>query len=134
MSFDLYVFDLDALPDDGEAIGALLEDESGWGHALTRRLAAFVAELEASYPGLDDDPDGSPWASWPLAGNSAANGRCCGFNILWSAADAVSGEIRDRARRHGLVLYDPQTGEVVRSTPSVDEVEHHGLFRRRRPR
>ena len=133
MSFDLYVFDLDEPPTDFEAIARLLEDESGWGHELTPRLAAFVAELESSYPGLDADPDGSPWSTWPLAGNSMADGKVCAFNVRWSAAEAMSGEIRDRAQRHSLVLYDPQTGDIVRPAPSSDGVRR-GLFRRRRPR
>lgn len=129
MSFDLYVFDVDDLPEDDEAIGELLEDNSGWDHALTPRLAAFVAELEASYPGLDVDPDGSPWSSWPLQSNSAMRGRCCGFNIAWSAADVMALEMRERTQRHGLTLYDPQSSEVVRPRPAGKP--RRGLFRRR---
>jgi hypothetical protein len=133
VSFDLYVFDLDEPPIDPQVINDLLEDESGWGHELTSRLAAFVADLESSYPGLDADPDGSPWSTWPLAGNSMASGRVCAFNIRWSAAETMSGEIRERAQRHGLVLYDPQTGDIVRPASSSDG-QRRGLFRRKRSR
>jgi hypothetical protein len=66
VSLDLYVFDGD-VPDDKETIGEWMEDDKRWGTALTPRLTTFVAELERRYPGLDDDPDNSPWASWPLS-------------------------------------------------------------------
>lgn len=112
MSFDLYVFDGD-VPDDEETIGEWMEDDSRWGAPLTPRLAEFVADLERRYPGLDDDSDNAPWASWPLA-QAMVDGRCCGFNIAWSRAEAMSTEMRALAAKHGLTLYDPQQGVVVR--------------------
>lgn len=33
MSFDLYVFDMDSVPDDEEELGEMLEESSGWGGA-----------------------------------------------------------------------------------------------------
>lgn len=116
MSFDLYVFDLADVPDDEGAIGDLLEDDSNWGTPFTERLALFVAELEQRYPALDDQPDASPWASWPLT-DSMADGRCCGLNIVWSLAEQMSSEVAAACQRHGLTLYDPQAG-VVRRPPS----------------
>lgn len=113
MSFDLYVFDLEDVPDDDEAIGDLLEDDSKWGAPFTDRLATFVAEMEQRYPGLDDRPDDSPWASWPLM-DSMADGTCCGLNIVWSSAEQMSGIVAAACRRHGLTLYDPQADVVHR--------------------
>lgn len=132
MSFDLYVFDVDDLPDDEAAIGELLEDDAGWDEPLTARLAAFVAELAREYPDLETDPDQSPSASWPLEGNSVAYGSCCGFNIVWSAAEAMSGDMRSRAHRHGLTMYDPQTSEVIWPYQPAEPRGRRGLFRRRR--
>ena len=86
VSFDLYVFDGD-VPEDEATIGEWLEDDSRRGTPLTPRLATLVAELEQRYPALDDDPDNSPWASWPLA-QAMVDGRCCGFNIASSQCRA----------------------------------------------
>lgn len=112
MSFDLFAFDIESLPTDEEALAELLEDESQWGQPLTDRLAALVRDLERRYPGLDDDPDGSPWASWPL-GDSMMGGHCCGFNISWSAADQVAPDVTEACRVLGLSLYNPQLGTVI---------------------
>lgn len=113
MSFDLYVFDMDAVPDDEEELGELLEDDTGWGAPPTPRLVAFIAELSSSFPGLDDDPDGSPWASWPLD-QTMLDGRCVGFNIVWSQAEAMSRAFRTRCEAASLSLYDPQESLVIR--------------------
>jgi hypothetical protein len=120
MSFDLYVFDRDDLPDDEEAIGQLLEDDKRWGRPLTPRLAALVAELERRYPGLDDEPDASPWASWPLT-DSMADGTGVGLNIVWSQSERMSTEVRLLAEQHGLTVYDPQASAVIRSTGPTGE-------------
>jgi hypothetical protein len=107
------LFDRDDLPDDEGAIGDLLEDDSRWGGALTPRLAGLIAELERRYPGLDDNPDDSRWASWPLA-DSMADGTGIGLNIVWSQAERMSAELRVLAKERGLTVYDPQASEVVR--------------------
>lgn len=112
MSFDLYVFDGD-VPDDEAALNNLMDDESRWGTPLTPRLATFVAELERRYPGLDDDPDNSPWASWPLT-QAMVGGTCCAFNIEWSQSERMSADIRALCTEQGLTLYDPQESLVVR--------------------
>jgi hypothetical protein len=119
VSFDLYVFDCD-VPDDGGAIGELLEDDSRWDAPLSARLAAFVAELEARYPGLDDDPDHSPWASWPLSRSAMLDGRCVGVSIGWSYADRMSSEVRSLCADRGLTLYDPQAERVTRPSTAAE--------------
>jgi len=116
MSFDLYAFDVEHLPATDEAIGELLEDDTGWDHPLTDRLAAFVAKLERQFSGLDEDPDGSPWASWPLT-QSMMGGKCCAFNIVWSAADRMLPVFAALAQEHRLTLYDPQSGAVTPPRP-----------------
>jgi hypothetical protein len=116
VSFDIYVFDGD-LPDDEQAIGDLLEDSARWGSSLTPRLAAFVEELQRRYPGIDEDSDDSPWASWPLS-QAMVDGRCCGLNIVWSQAERMSAELRSLCGQHGLTLYDPQCSVVLRPDDS----------------
>ena len=116
MSFDLYVFDGD-VPEDEATIGEWLEDDSRSGTPLTPRLATLVAELEQRYPALDDDPDNSPWASWPLA-QAMVDGRCCGFNIAWSQSEQMSAEMRALCGEHVLTLYDPQESLVLRPNGS----------------
>ena len=118
MSFDLYVFDRD-LPDDVVAVGELLEDDNNDGGALTPALAALLDELERRYPDLDDDPDSSPWASWPLQ-DEVANGTGVALTIRWSRADEMSSELRALANERGLFIYDPQAGIVIRPTGSAD--------------
>jgi hypothetical protein len=118
VSLDLYVFDGD-VPDDEATIGEWLEDDSRWGASLTPRLATFVDELERRYPSLDDDPDNSPWASWPLT-QTMVDGRCCGFNIVWSQSERMSAEMRSLCGEHGLTLYDPQESVVLRPGASSD--------------
>ncbi len=129
VSFDLYVFDGD-VPDDEQTIGEWMEDDSRWGTALTPRLAEFVADLERRYPGLDDEPDNSPWASWPLA-QAMVDGRCCGFNITWSHAERMSAEMRTLSGQHGLTLYDPQESLLLRPIgfPSVAPVKRRWWHR-----
>ena len=112
MSYDLYLFDME-LPDDPTRVAELLDDESTWDQPLTTRLAAAVAELEQRFPWDEDDPDGSPWASWPLI-QSVAGGRGCAFNIVWSEAERMGGVMLDVARLHDLTIYDPQSDAVVR--------------------
>jgi hypothetical protein len=113
VSFDLFVFEPDAFPSDPDAMMALLEDEERFGRPLTPRLAAFAADLTAAHPGLDDDPDASPWASWPLD-DSIGDGTALFVNIRWSEAERMRVEVERLCSRHGLLLFDPQTDEVVR--------------------
>lgn len=113
MGFDLYVFDMDSVPDDEEELGEMLEESRGWGAPPTPRLSAFIEELASSFSSLDDDPDESPWASWPLH-DTVLDGRGVALNIVWSHAGPMSRELRNRCNAAGLVLYDPQEGLVIR--------------------
>ncbi len=116
MSFDLYVFDLDDLPADEDAIARLLEDDSTWDQPLTPLLVALVVDLEQRHPapGGDDPAEASsPWAAWPLT-QSLVDGRCCAFNITWTAAELMTAELAAECRQRGLALYDPQESMVLR--------------------
>jgi hypothetical protein len=111
MSFDLYVFDMAPVPKDFEAMAEILEALDDEETLLTKRLAAFVAELEARYPPAENGSAGSPWAG-PLK-QSSSEGTCCTFNIVWSAAPAMIVEMVDAAKARGLTTYDPQADKVT---------------------
>lgn len=76
------------------------------GRPVSPRLDALVTELERRYPGLDDNPDDSPWASWPLF-DSIADGTGICLNIIWSQSERISHELRLLANERGLVVYEP---------------------------
>ena len=111
MSFDLYVFDTDPVPRDFEAMAELIEAVDDDETSLTERLAAFIAELDARYPPVENGPGGSPWAG-PLK-QSSNGGTCCAFNIVWSAAPTMAVEMVDAANARGLTAYDPQADMVT---------------------
>lgn len=121
MSFDLCVFDMGDVPEDLDVLHEWLEDDSGWNAPPTPKLASFIAELESSFPGIEDEAedDLSPWASWPLT-ETFAHGRGNSFNIRWSSAESMSGEFRVRCRAAGLTLYDQQEGVLVRPQPATE--------------
>jgi len=90
-------------------------------------MARFVAELEGRWPGLDEDPDGSPWSSWPLWQPILGGGT--GLNISWSQAEPMRAAILEVATSANVIVYDPQSGEVI--APARPGTVR-GLFRRRR--
>jgi len=77
-------------------------------------IEAFYSELTAKHPEIDaipddriDDTDYCPW--------SIAFDRSPGhliMNCVWSKAEYVDGLIRQLARKHGLAVFDPQSGKI----------------------
>jgi len=75
---------------------------------------AFYEELTAKHPEIDtipderiDDHDYCPW--------SCALDRSPGHVIMpcvWSKAEYVDAFVRELARKHGLAVYDPQSGHI----------------------
>lgn len=139
MSFDLCVFDMDDVPEDLDVVEGWLEDDSGWNAPPTARLASFIAELESSFPGLEDEDeesdededDLSPWASWPLT-ETLAHGRGNSFNIRWSSAESMSDEFRMRCQAAGLTLYDQQEGVLIRPETEGQPARRPSRWWRRR--
>lgn len=72
------------------------------------RIRAFVADLNARWPDLDDldddTVDDSPWADSPLIGN--AGGPFIYFATMYSKAGEVAAYAAERARVHGLAFFD----------------------------
>jgi hypothetical protein len=136
VSFDLYVFPVDGprtvadvhqLMDEEEQRLLREEDE---GDALPPppgpEMERFLAELEANWPGLDDDPDSSPWSSWPLL---QPIGGGTALNIQWSRADEMRAAVIAVAQKCNVVVFDPQTNEFV--LPEPGQKARRGLFKRR---
>jgi hypothetical protein len=86
-------------------------DTRSWLPPPGPQMAKFVAELEKGWPSLDD-PEGSPWSSWPLWAPVAGGGT--GLNIGWSWAASAMPAIPEIAARTNVVIYDPQAAKLIR--------------------
>ena len=119
MSFDLYTFPAPGPTTVAEARQLLVtedlrfDSEAGaWLPSPGPEMAAFIDELEDRWPSLDDDPDGSPWARWPLW--QPAGGGGTALNISWSFVDSTVPAILEIAAHANVIIYDPQTDELSR--------------------
>lgn len=111
MSFDLYAW---ARPVPGTAIQAddMLRrhydgDESTF--EADPRLAGFIADVLADHPPLENlaDDAPSPWAMTPVASD-----RLVEIHVSWQTDDQVLIDLVRLARKHRVVLYDPQGPDV----------------------
>jgi hypothetical protein len=97
------------------AFYALLCEGETAGVKAAPAVDAFYAELTAKHPEIDDVPadrvddvDLCPW--------SVPFDRSTGHVIMscvWSKAAYVEGLVKELARKHGLAVYDPQSGAVT---------------------
>jgi hypothetical protein len=86
-------------------------------------VEAFYQELTAKHPEIDtvpddriDDHDYCPW--------SCALDHSPGYVVMpcvWSKADYVDRYVRELARKHGLAVYNPQSGTISYPEASVGE-------------
>jgi hypothetical protein len=117
MSFDLLVFPPYGPRTLDEVHRLLAEDErrlrggNGSPPPPGPEMARFLAELERRWPSLEEDPDGSPWSSWPLWQPTLGGGT--GLSIRWSQAEVMRAAILDIARSANVIVYDQQSGEVI---------------------
>jgi len=84
-------------------------------------ILAFYTELTSLHPEIDDIPEervgDTEYCPW-----SVAMDRSDGHVIMacvWSRAEYVGQLVKALAKKHGLVLYDPQEGRVFYPTDSV---------------
>jgi hypothetical protein len=116
MSFDLAVWNTAnrlTVEEGGVLYGELWESNQD-GVVPTPAVNAFYMELTAKHPEIDtipeeqiDDLDLCPW--------SVALDRSPGHVIMscvWSKAEYVERLVRELAHKHGLTMYDPQSGRV----------------------
>jgi hypothetical protein len=77
-------------------------------------VAAFYDELTKRWPEIDTVPDDkvddTDYCPWSCALNHS--GMAVVMPCVWSKADDVAEFVHKLAQKHGLVLYDPQTGIV----------------------
>ena len=106
MSFTLAVWDAPRPPTVAEAAERHEQLRRGGDEAgLSPRITAFVEECERRWPG---PADGGPWATWPL--RRQPTGLLA--DIRPEAAAEMFAELGEMAERHGVVVYDPQSGVV----------------------
>ena len=77
-------------------------------------IEAFYSELTAKHPEIDDIPeeriDNTDYCPWSIAFDRSPGHliMCC----VWSKAEYVDGFVRQLARKHGLAVFDPQSGKI----------------------
>ena len=133
MSFDLGVwYPQERITDDeaGELYVRLLQSDTS-GVLPHPAIKAFYAELTARHPEIDTIPeerigdyDYCPW--------SCALDHSPGYVIMpcvWSKATYVDQLVHDLARKHGLVVYDPQASKITYPDGSTGKKAKQGLSR-----
>lgn len=122
MSFDLYVFP----PSGPTTVPQVRQLQAAEEQRIMRgqpdssnppgpEMASFLEELERRWPSLDDDPEDSPWSSWPLWQPMTGGGTA--LNIRWTRADSMRTALLEIAARSNVIIYDPQCGEVITPPP-----------------
>lgn len=120
MSYDVAVWDGSRPANDDEAIETFerlmdadeaRDDEHG--EPLTPTIDAFLADLLARWPDLDEPSgEGSPWAISGI--REDASGPLCYLCMTNTPLlDEAVAYIAELARKHGLVAFDPQVEEVI---------------------
>ena len=115
MSYDLFVFKGPIPPSEAafmERVGGF-EDGDEAVFEASAQLKAFYDDLLGKYPALetlpDDKVDDSVWAVTPDQSE-----RLIALNFSWPEAERVAREVPKLARKHGLAVMDPQSGQIVR--------------------
>jgi hypothetical protein len=119
MSYDLTVLAADPGADDAQ-VRAMYDRCTNWAQPhpegdLDDRIVAFYEELRAHYPDHPPYHPESPWNSTPLGLGIDHVSMCIGHGPRGDPAVQLVSQL---ARRHGLVIYDPQFSEIFR--PKAD--------------
>lgn len=118
MTFDLAVWEGDRPTTDAaasaiyEALMDRIETEFDAGVPATVRIQAFVDDLLARWPDIDQpDSEDSPWADSPLIANAVGN--AIYFAMVWTKADEAAAFVTQVALKHRLVCFDPQSETLL---------------------
>ena len=108
MSMTLYLWKAPVVNDPEEAEALLKpyydrQDDSAF--ESSPDTAEVAKQLLQQFP----DAENGPWADSP----PEANARLLELSIRWGADSAVISAITELARRHELILYDPQGPDVI---------------------
>ena len=122
MSFDLYAWHTPLTTDEDEAEAlfkryADSDDETVFAQSQSVRNF-YEALIRALPPRMSEDvpAEEDPWSVAPMPSD-----RIVAMHLRWSTPGGTLDTIVDLARRHGLVLYDPQ-GPSIHS-PALDDDE-----------
>ena len=116
MSYDLAVWNTKSRLSNEEAVKLYhqLCDNIITGIAPHPGIEAFFSELTAKHPEIDDVPDeridDTDYCPWSIAFDHSPGHLI--MPCVWSKAEYVDGLIRTLARKHGLAVFDPQSGTV----------------------
>ncbi|MEV6370400.1 hypothetical protein AB0L86_26295 [Micromonospora musae] len=112
MSFDLVVLAVEpsAAPEAVREMADHCTDSEHRVGELDPRIVSFYEELRVRFPDHPPYDPASPWMSAPLnVGIDHVS-----MNISYSArGDEALDVVLDLAKRHGLIIYDPQGDEVT---------------------
>ncbi len=117
MSFDLGVWHSDAPLSDQEAGEIYVRLCEHWPFlgGESRFVAAFYDELTERWPEIDAVPDEEidsvRHCPWSCALNRS--GMAVVMSCVWPMAEEVAAFVANLAEKHGLVLFDPQTGTLL---------------------
>jgi hypothetical protein len=108
--------------DDPDEANALLDpwyengDESAF--EPSEDIALVADELRSRWPDdfEDEEYDDCPWANMPFEQSE----RLLALHIRWGSDDDVVAAIYVLAKKHGLVLYDPQGPDIFLPTDPID--------------
>jgi hypothetical protein len=115
MSYDLALWNSgNATPSDSEAgrlYIELCEDQCGGG-PVAAGIQELYTELTRRYPEIDNVPeeavDDCPWS-----GLLNRSGHHVILNVVWSRAEEIRRFVFELAKKHNLVLFDPQRRKVL---------------------
>jgi hypothetical protein len=142
MSFDLYVWK-GPIVRTGEDAGRLLDqafpEDAGPGETISpfdpsKDVANFYNDLIERYPPLEafseaDLANGAVETLWSVS--PERSDRLVAMYLRWGAPDEAIDFIAERARRHALVLYDPQGSDVHLPDDPLTRDEEWPPFRAR---
>src|SRR4051812_28117966 len=108
MSMDLIAWKEPAVASEEDAAAVVRrsnESDDAAVFAPSEDVLRFYDELMARFPAVDREstPEEDPWASAPERSD-----RVIEMSLRWSVPDQTLDAIVALARKHGLVLYDPQ--------------------------
>jgi hypothetical protein len=120
MSYDLTVLAADPSADDAQ-VRAMYDRCNSWAQPhpegeLDDRIVAFYEELRARHPDHPPYSAESPWNDVPLGLGIDHVSMCISYGPRGNGAVEL---ITELARRHGLIIYDPQFSEIFRPDANV---------------
>lgn len=116
MSFDLGVWYSQVPLSDEEAAEIYVHLCGDWPYlgGEHHSVGSFYEELTKRWPEIDTVPDERiddlEYCPWSCA--ISCSGMAVVTSCVWSMADKVESFIRELAKQHKLILFDPQSGKV----------------------